>query len=765
MKQRSFQANFQTLWHSIVCLAPEHSRLIFACCWEYNAFAQHLIKHRGLPSAIRVLKEVHVVAKRVSMGIVHRDVSYKEMFMKTTSSGIPRALRKLHLLLTSRRMSLRRCALSVSASYLLMTTGPQENLSTVMSPYTGAPYKDFLHIPGYSGLTSGDSFVSEPTIMTRLLVRFVKWFVPRWLQPKLEPDNIHIFSGFRGGPYGTPSFRFAPRDAFTLLSKEYSWLLESCKQFALIYGGEAYLKQWLEQLIACAKYFEVLYDDSPFVPMSQRSHLKGDGRPKDFPKRVARFSFLSEKGGKTRIITSANYWIQLLLFPFHHNMMNLLGKISTDYAFDQEKSGEVLCQTLPLVRSAFSYDMTGATDRFPLWFQELCLNSLRPGLGTAWASIMRLPVYHTGRRRTFRFQVGQPMGIYSSWAVFSYCHHVLVRCSAWIVKLDPRSFSLYLLLGDDICILHRRVARCYHYLLTVVLGVGISDFKSVVFPSRASPGAEFAKRNYFGGIEVSPLSPSLLVSLITGKDPSLIQTLIIRVLSRWKLKVKSQSEFVCDLFKRCIPLRRRNCVMTWFLSPPVLPKSLVISERLFEIKDEWYPELLFDFGVFKHALSVHRLNLISMASRRVEHVTMLLRKLYSFPKGKLLMLTMSPFIASDGESVRPKVFSEGGFLPDAHRGKVITVRTPRVIPYHPLQAVMQQIKCRVMELKKVPGVDRDLYRILTLLKHYTSFFKGKVVRGRFYAEVRKTEVLTSYPLAKRVKGVSHEVRRKTGAWF
>lgn len=774
MKQRIFQKNFQALWHSIECLAPEHRKILWSCFWQYELFTRHLIKHRGLPSAIRVLKEIHVVAKGVSMGIRRRNIPYEEMFMKTTSSGIPRALRKLHLLLISRHETLRRCALSVSAAYLLLTTETKESLESIVSPYTGVDPSEFIHIPGYGGRLSGDSFVREPTMMMRLLIRFTKWFIPRWLQPAFDPDkDIHIFSGFRAGPYGTPSFRYAPRDAYTLLSEEFSGLLTSCLSFAEKYGGKKYRDRWLEELTACKEYFVLLYKPSPFVPKARQT-VKSDGLPFEAKRRVAKVSFLAEKGGKTRIITSANFWIQKLLFPFHHEMMNILGRIPNDYSFDQERCGATLSDLLSKVTSSFSYDMKGATDRFPLWYQALCLNCFKPGLGTYWAEIMRLPVYRKRVKKsasqafkrgfTFHYKVGQPMGIYSSWPVFAFCHHVLLRFCVWAVGLSPFSFLYYLLLGDDITILHRRVARCYYFVLTKVLGVGISTFKSYTFPSSDRPGAEFAKRNFCGSQEVSPLSPSMLLSLISGKDPSLVKTLVDRIINRWHLKISSHSSFVCELFKRVLPLRRRNTVMTWFLSPRVIPANLVVDGRLAEIKEEWFPDWESEFGLVDTATRRHRSNLIEAAEKNLRSSQSLLRKLYSFPKGKELHLTMSPFLAVDRISVKLKAFSEGGFIPDSQRGKIIHMGVPRPIPYHPLQAVMQKITTRLEELKSAPWVERDLYRILTLLKHYTSFFKGKVVRGHFYSQVNRLEVLKSFEIAKKVKKLSEPIRLEREYW-
>jgi len=90
------------------------------------------------------------------------------------------------------------------------------------------------------------------------------------------------------------------------------------------------------------------------------------------------------------------------------------------------------------------------------------------------------------------------MGGYSSWAMFTLCHHLVVQMAARRVRKFP--FDDYSLLGDDIVIYDKEVAECYLGLLQK-LGVEISIQKSII----SYDVMEFAKRYFFQGTEITGL--------------------------------------------------------------------------------------------------------------------------------------------------------------------------------------------------------------------------------------------------------------------
>jgi len=110
------------------------------------------------------------------------------------------------------------------------------------------------------------------------------------------------------------------------------------------------------------------------------------------------------------------------------------------------------------------------------------------------------------------------MGALSSWAMLALTHHTLVRVAANRVGFPD--FTHYALLGDDVVIANENVAKSYHQLMTVTLGVEINLSKSLI----SKHSFEFAKRLITRDGEVSPVgAKNLLVGVKSLKGlPSIL---------------------------------------------------------------------------------------------------------------------------------------------------------------------------------------------------------------------------------------------------
>jgi hypothetical protein len=86
-----------------------------------------------------------------------------------------------------------------------------------------------------------------------------------------------------------------------------------------------------------------------------------------------------------------------------------------------------------------------------------------------------------------KYSTGQPMGTYSSWAVFTLTHHLVVHYCAFLEGIED--FDQYIILGDDIVIKNDNVAKRYIDVITS-LGVEVSLNKTHV----SKDTYEFAKR-------------------------------------------------------------------------------------------------------------------------------------------------------------------------------------------------------------------------------------------------------------------------------
>jgi hypothetical protein len=229
-----------------------------------------------------------------------------------------------------------------------------------------------------------------------------------------------------------------------------------------------------------------------------------------------KLSVVQDPEGKNRIIAIFDYFSQVYLEGIHQVMFDYLRRIPNDRTFTQD----------PIVNFPgpyYSLDLSSATDRFPAIIQRMMLDVI---LGQEKAQIwydllVSEPFWAPWLNRFVKYEVGQPMGAYSSWAVFALCHHIIVQYVCWQFNCPQH----YILLGDDIVIGGEKLATEYMKIMNQ-LGVEISPHKSHV----SSNTYEFAKRWFHKGREVSPVQVSAFQE--TWKNYTLCLTTFRSYLSR-----------------------------------------------------------------------------------------------------------------------------------------------------------------------------------------------------------------------------------------
>lgn len=230
------------------------------------------------------------------------------------------------------------------------------------------------------------------------------------------------------------------------------------------------------------------------------------------PLSFGRLAFLREPG-KIRIVAMVNLITQTLMAPLHEWIFARLRKIPTDGTFDQTRPVESLIRSFTdKGHWVASYDLSAATDRIPILIQiELLKPLLGEELANLWAWFLvsqpyQLPKIAKSWNLGFNavwYSVGQPMGALSSWALLALTHHAIVQYAA--SKAYPRApgwFFLYAVLGDDVVIADRLVAKAYLEIMEA-LGVEIGLAKSLVSNQSS---IEFAKRTWIRGRDCSPIS-------------------------------------------------------------------------------------------------------------------------------------------------------------------------------------------------------------------------------------------------------------------
>lgn len=132
-------------------------------------------------------------------------------------------------------------------------------------------------------------------------------------------------------------------------------------------------------------------------------------KDKVLPRKI---SLLQDYEGKTRTIAIADYWTQTALKPLHDHIMKVLKGIEEDCTFDHQGFKTKLKKSGPF----YSFDLTDATDRFPLVFQqtivEWIIGSERAEKWSELMSGLEFTLKETGKR--YKYNTGQPMGLYSS---------------------------------------------------------------------------------------------------------------------------------------------------------------------------------------------------------------------------------------------------------------------------------------------------------------------------------------------------------------
>jgi len=205
---------------------------------------------------------------------------------------------------------------------------------------------------------------------------------------------------------------------------------------------------------------------------------------------IRKLSVIHDPEGKTRIIAIFDYWSQTALKPLHDSLMSLVKCFKGDCTFDQG----LFTKFLPKGRWYYSYDLKSCTDRLPVELQRRILAKLiGEERANAWKSIMvDYPFHYQGS--DYLYSTGQGMGGYSSWASMALCHHLIIRTAARLVNVRPT----YSMLGDDLVIAGKRLAECYHSLITDI-GVEIAPQKSY----KSKDLYEFAKRQFYKHVEIT----------------------------------------------------------------------------------------------------------------------------------------------------------------------------------------------------------------------------------------------------------------------
>lgn len=269
---------------------------------------------------------------------------------------------------------------------------------------------------------------------------------------------------------------------------------------------------------------------------------------------LGRLGLIKELRGKCRIVGITNNWVQILLRPLHDCIYSFLNtKVPEDGTNDQLQPVRNLLD-LKIYPEFQSVDLSAATDRLPVILQADILTAL--GLpGELWRKILRYPYEFKGIQ--YLYEVGQPMGAYSSFAMLALTNHVIMHSALVDAGIslqrddNGNRIPIYAILGDDVAIASQKLAESYNKLMSTILGVVINPIKG--FDGKL---IEFAKNwFYHNGVNLTPLgskailqairNPLFITSVIADynkKEYDSILKLELSVLSKWLSKLFNKND-------------------------------------------------------------------------------------------------------------------------------------------------------------------------------------------------------------------------------
>lgn len=176
------------------------------------------------------------------------------------------------------------------------------------------------------------------------------------MYPAIESPEYQWVHSLRAGPNGSPAMMCYAADA-DMIHETHPHLAKLIYEQAEFHG--------LDQIEKVLEYY---------------SHRPGDGWQDIYLKRrklmqprkrcVSRLEFLSEGGGKTRVVALGDIYTQSVCQPLHRHLASILRSLSSDCTFDQEKGVRHLKNITKGDKTIFCFDLSNCTDRFPLFLQK-----------------------------------------------------------------------------------------------------------------------------------------------------------------------------------------------------------------------------------------------------------------------------------------------------------------------------------------------------------------------------------------------------------
>jgi hypothetical protein len=178
---------------------------------------------------------------------------------------------------------------------------------------------------------------------------------------------------------------------------------------------------------------------------------------------VGKIGLIQEPGYKLRAVANPARVYQQALKPLGDDLYNKLRSLPWDCTHDQSFPLITIQGHLRAGRTAHAVDLSNATDKFPFELQYRMLHVLyhRKDAIELFADLSRAEWRTSLSNGFIHWTVGQPLGLYPSFASFALTHGIMLYALNGF-----RHDSMFYVLGDDVIILDDSLHSKYLSFLT-----------------------------------------------------------------------------------------------------------------------------------------------------------------------------------------------------------------------------------------------------------------------------------------------------------
>lgn len=259
--------------------------------------------------------------------------------------------------------------------------------------------------------------------------------------------------------------------------------------------------------------------------------------------RVGRIGCIMEKGCKARFVSVPRLVFQLATLSLGFFLFKYLRNLPEDCTYNQEKGALWVHEQLQNGKKVSSIDLSDATNNFPLWLISRVLDWLpipaphkttfiKVATGKWKADHLRGP-------KELKWNKGQPLGVYPSFAAFAVTHRTLLRA----LELRHNLKDTFRIIGDDVVISNPLMSFQYRRMLDR-MGCPVSESKTVMHSSKL---AEFA-----GRVILERQGIILPKKVLEDKDSNLLERIRRKV--RFQREVKTPLDLLSVITSRENPL-------------------------------------------------------------------------------------------------------------------------------------------------------------------------------------------------------------------